>query len=77
MTTPKKPSDKDNKREGVGLFAVIQSTFAAAVGVQSSENRERDFRQGKASQFIVAGIVFTLLFVGAVVMVVRFVLADI
>ncbi len=77
MATSQEPQDNDDKREGVGLLAVIQSTFAAAFGVQSSENRERDFKQGKASQFIVSGIVFTLLFIGAVIMVVRLVLADV
>jgi uncharacterized membrane protein YhdT len=77
MATSQEPQDNKDKREGVGLLAVIQSTLAAAFGVQSSANRERDFKQGKASQFIISGIVFTLLFIGVVVMVVRLVLADI
>jgi hypothetical protein len=53
---------------------VVASVFAAGLGVQSSKNRERDFKQGRAGVFIAAGIVFTLLFIGAVVTVVRLVL---
>jgi hypothetical protein len=32
----------------------VQSTLAAAIGVQSKENRERDFEEGNAGTFIVA-----------------------
>ena len=47
---------------------------AAAFGVQSSRNRERDFSQGNYRHFIVAGVVFTALFVLTVIVVVRLVL---
>jgi len=53
---------------------LIASVLAAAFGVQSSKNRERDFRQGHPGIFIAAGIIFTLLFIGAVVAVVKLVL---
>jgi Protein of unknown function (DUF2970) len=55
---------------------VIGSVFAAGLGVQSSKNRERDFRQGRIGVFIAAGIAFTLLFIGAVVLVVQMVLST-
>ena len=48
----------------------MQSTLAAAIGVQSKKNRERDFEEGNASTFIVAGILFTVLFVATIVVVV-------
>lgn len=51
------------KKKWQDAQAVIQSTLAAAFGVQSSKKRERDFREGRASHFIIAGILFTLLFV--------------
>ena len=54
---------------------VLQSTLAAALGVQSSKNRKRDFSEGRASQFIVAGILFTAIFVGIMVLIVRTVLS--
>jgi len=67
-----KPADE----KPLTLFQVFTSTVAAAFGVQSSANRERDFKRGKASQFIIMGIVFTALFVLAVVTVVRMVLSQ-
>ncbi len=82
-TTPTPPPpDTDTKpasdveQVGVSPLQVLQSTFAAALGVQSSKNRQRDFAEGRASQFIVAGIVFTALFVGVMVLIVRLVLSS-
>ena len=46
-----------------GPFDVIKSVLAAMFGVQSEENRERDFKHGKASHFIAVGIAFTVIFV--------------
>jgi Protein of unknown function (DUF2970) len=53
---------------------VVGSVLSAGLGVQSSKNRERDFRQGRVSVFIAAGIVFTLTFIGVVFLVVQLVL---
>ena len=52
------------------LLRVVQSTLAAAIGVQSKKNRERDFEEGNAGTFIVAGVLFTVLFVATIVVVV-------
>ena len=49
--------------KGTGLRAMLGSVLAAAIGVQSQENKERDFEQGRFSHFVVAGLVFTVLFV--------------
>ena len=54
---------------------IIQSTLAAAIGVQSKENRERDFQEGNAGTFIAAGIIFTVLFIATVMTVVQLVTA--
>ena len=54
---------------------IVQSTLAAAIGVQSKKNRERDFEEGNAGAFIAAGIVFTALFIATVLAVVQWVLA--
>ncbi len=53
---------------------VVGSVLSAGLGVQSSKNRERDFRQGRIGVFIAAGIVFTLGFIGVVFLVVQLVL---
>jgi len=81
--TPDKNNDSDppgsktvDKKDGISSLQVLQSTIAAALGVQSSKNRERDFTEGKASQFIIAGIIFTALFVGLMLLIVRTVLSG-
>ena len=52
------------------ILRVVQSTLAATIGVQSKKNRERDFEEGNAGTFIVAGVLFTVLFVATIVIVV-------
>lgn len=54
---------------------IIKSTLAAAIGVQSKKNRERDFQEGNAGTFIAAGIIFTALFIATVMTVVQLVTA--
>jgi len=61
---------------GVTVWQVLQSTLAAALGVQSRKNRERDFEHGKASHFIIAGILFTLVFIGVILAIVNVILSN-
>ena len=73
--------DDQPEREGqskprLNPLQVIGSVFAAGLGVQSSRNRERDFKEGRAGVFIAAGVVFTLLFIGGLYAVVRLVLES-
>ena len=42
---------------------VIASVLAAAFGVQSAKNRERDFQYGNAATFVGVGLFATVLFV--------------
>ena len=48
-------------------LAVAQSVLAAAFGVQSSKNRERDFSEAGVGKFIFSGLVFCALFAGTLV----------
>ena len=59
-----------------GLGQVIGSVIAAAMGVQSERNRERDFTQGGHSmhRYVVIGIIGTVTFVVTMILVVRLVL---
>lgn len=66
--------EKDTEEKSLNPFQVISSVFAAGLGVQSSKNRERDFKQGRAGVFVAAGIVFTLGFIGIMVVIVQLVL---
>ena len=59
---------------GMSTRDVVGSVLSAAFGVQSSRNRERDFNSGSYRQFIIAGLVFTVLFVATLVVVVNVVL---
>ena len=64
----------EQERDSLTFWQVLSSTLAAAFGVQSSKNRERDFTKGKPSQFIFMGIGFTVVFVLIMIGVVSLVL---
>ena len=61
---PQKPS----------FLQVVSSILSAAIGVQSTSNRERDFTSGSAKTYIIGGLIFTVLFGLAIVTVVKMVL---
>jgi hypothetical protein len=58
-----KPERVMGEERKVGLRQVISSVAAAFIGVQSGRNRERDFSHGRPRDYILMGVVFTLLFV--------------
>ena len=64
----------DKEKKSLNPLQVISSVLAAGLGVQSSKNRERDFKEGRAGVFIAAGLIFTLLFIGVMVLIVQLVL---
>ncbi len=68
--TPDSPKEQDS----LSLTQMFGSALAAMVGVQSKEKRERDFARGKASHFIIVGVVLTALFVLAMAGVVTLVM---
>ena len=52
---------QDNPEPGKpNLFQVIWSVIAALFGVQSGKNRERDFKQGKAGDYIGVFVVMVI-----------------
>ncbi len=68
--------NKSNPEEKVTLLSSIISACAAAFGVQSKKNLERDFKHQKPSIFIISGIIFVILFIGVVYSVVQIVLSS-
>ena len=76
MSEPQSSREDGDKEPDYKLnpVQVVSSVFAAGLGVQSSKNRERDFKQGRAGVFIAAGVIFTLIFIGTVYGVVQLVL---
>lgn len=64
----------DDKK--VSIFTIVASLFAGWFGVQTKENRERDFTHGKAHHFIIGGIIFAVLFILFVVGIVKLVMST-
>ncbi len=65
------PTDND---KAPNIFQVMASVLAAFFGVQSSKNKERDFKHGNHKVFIIVGVVMTLAFLLTVVTIVQIVL---
>jgi len=61
--------------QALTLPQMFSSAFAAMIGVQSKDKRERDFAKGKASHFIIVGVVLTAGFVLTMAAVVTLVLS--
>jgi hypothetical protein len=55
--------DKDDQPSAPSLLQVLGSVLASMFGVQSNRRREQDFVHGKPSQYIVIGLVVTLVFI--------------
>jgi uncharacterized membrane protein YhdT len=51
------------KNKRLRLRELVSSVGAAFIGVQSERNRERDFSHGRPRDFIMMGVMFTLLFI--------------
>jgi hypothetical protein len=66
-------SEVEKDQEPLTLLQVTGSVLAAGFGVQSKENKQRDFARGKPWQFIVVGVGFTLAFLASVLIVVNMV----
>ncbi len=58
------------------FIQTIKSILAAFIGVQSEQNRKIDFEQGSMASYIVAGLIFTVLFISVIVFVVSRVLGN-
>ena len=67
----KQPPQKPN------FWQIVLSTLAAAFGVQSNKNRERDFSGGSIYTYIAAGVIFTVVFVIVMIVIVKTVLSNV
>ena len=65
---------KQQKVKKLSVWQIISSVLAAAIGVQSNKNRERDFTRAKPTTYIIAGAVFTLLFILSLAILVNIIL---
>jgi len=55
-------SGKDEGR-APSLLGVLGSVLASMFGVQSNRRREEDFTHGKPSQYVIIGLLVTVMFV--------------
>ena len=69
-------NNKDRSAPSPSWWDVIKSIFAAALGVQSEDNRARDFTHGKPIHYIIGGLIFTILFISSLLMVVYLVTSE-
>lgn len=72
----KDPQAKESEDVEPSKWQVFSSVFAAAFGVQSSKNRERDFKQGRFIYYALAGLLFTLVLLVSIFTIVNVVLAG-
>ena len=70
------PEADQREQKGRGFLGVIQSVLAAMFGVQSENNREKDFNEGKPGDYIVVGIVMVILFILTLIWVVNSILES-
>lgn len=69
-------TDDKQKDQQPGFGSIVMSTLAAAFGVQSSKNRERDFVKGNFKAYVVSGIIFVILFIISIVTLVKFLIRN-
>jgi len=74
MSENKQDEQKEERKPST--FTIVGSILSGAFGVQSSRNRERDFKHGRLRNYIITAIIFVGLFIAGVVTVVQVVLKQ-
>jgi hypothetical protein len=54
------------EEEKLSFFQVLSSVISSFFGVQKNATRERDFKRGRARDFILVGLLLTVAFIFAV-----------
>jgi hypothetical protein len=68
------PGEDASKDKPPTFWQMLHSVMAAAFGVQSGKNRERDFTHGKPAHFVILGLLFTALFAATLFSIVQLVM---
>jgi len=61
-------------KNSLSLVKVIFSILASFIGVQSSKNRERDFKANNPAYFIITGIIVTIIFIISLYFIVKLII---
>jgi len=56
-------SGNEKGTKAPSFFDVLGSVLASMFGVQSNRKREQDFTHGKPSQYIIIGLLVTIVFI--------------
>jgi DUF2970 family protein len=72
---PNNPNDAKNVAKP-NLFQVLASVLAGLFGVQSAKNRERDFKKGRASDYILIYVILVLAMVAGMIITVNMVISG-
>ncbi len=63
-------------QDKLSFWQVLLSILAAAFGVQSQKNQERDFSRNRVIVFIVGGVLFTVAFVVSLAFLVQWIIQS-
>lgn len=63
--------------EKQGLWDTFKGVWAAFLGVQSSKKQEEDFTKGSATNYIIVGLVFVVIFILVMVGIVNLVMSNV
>ena len=69
-------NDKEDEGKAPTVLQVIGSVLRAFIGIQTKENKERDFKYGNHKVFIIAGLIMTFVFLATVITIVQIVVAK-
>jgi hypothetical protein len=72
----KTTTEQDKEPQKPNILQVFASVLSAFFGVQSSKNKERDFKHGNHKIFVAVGITMTLLFLITIITLVQWVLSS-
>jgi uncharacterized membrane protein len=67
---------KKNEEKSPSAWNIVTSVLAAMIGVQSDQNRERDFKHGSMGNYIFVGIVVVAIFVFSLIAIVNNILEE-
>lgn len=70
------PNETEGPVSEVSFLTIMKSVFSSFFGVQSNENRIRDFQSGKFWHFFFAGLIFVFILLGGVVIAVKSIIAT-
>jgi hypothetical protein len=76
MTAKEEMDSIEIEEKKPSFWQIVFSTMAAFLGVQSNKNRVRDFKHGNIYAYIVAGLIFTVIFIGCIVLIIKVVLHN-